>query len=335
MEKRIAPTKFCAETLIPQGLCILAGAPKIGKSWLVLDLCVKVAKGESFLGQPTIKGTVLYLCLEDSLRRIQERLCNIADEVPANVFFATQAGTMESGLEDQIRSFTAAYPDLSLVVIDTFQLIRGTSCDVSYASDYEEVRKIKFLADSLGITILLVHHLRKLGDSDPLNKISGSTGIAGAVDAAYILDKSRRNADIATLCCTGRDIPDRELELKLGKEIHTWEVIQDSLETPDMLLPEIIVMVMEFIMKIRLYSGSNSEFTERFCEFVNVTITAKALKQQMNRYRYKMEEKQIFFRSYRSGGQRMIDIHYCPADEINGTEYDANDASDARNAVPV
>ena len=120
MEKRIAPTKFCVETLIPQGLCILAGAPKIGKSWLVLDLCVKVAKGESFLGQPTIKGTVLYLCLEDSLRRIQERLCNIADEVPANVFFATQAGTMESGLEDQIRSFTAAYPDLSLVVIDTF-----------------------------------------------------------------------------------------------------------------------------------------------------------------------------------------------------------------------
>ena len=163
MEKRIAPTKFCVETLLPQGLCILAGAPKIGKSWLVLDLCVKVAKGEPFLGQPTIKGTVLYLCLEDSLRRIQERLCNIADEVPDNVFFATQAGTMESGLEDQIRSFTAAYPDLSLVVIDTFQLIRGTSCDASYASDYEEVRKIKFLADSLGITILLVHHLRKMG----------------------------------------------------------------------------------------------------------------------------------------------------------------------------
>ena len=260
MEKRLAPTKFCVETLLPQGLCILAGAPKIGKSWLVLDLCVKVAKGEPFLGQPTIRGTVLYLCLEDSLRRIQ---------------------------------------------------------------------------DSLGITILLVHHLRKMGDSDPLNKISGSTGIAGAVDAAYILDKSRRNADIATLCCTGRDIPDRELELKLGKEIHTWEVIQDSLEAPEMLLPDTIVRVIEFIMKIRSYSGSNSEFTERFCEFVNVTITAKALKQQMNRYRYKMEEKQIFFRSYRSGGQRMIDIHYCPADEINGTERDANDASDARNAVPV
>ena len=342
MEKRLSPTKFCVETLLPQGLCILAGAPKIGKSWLVLDLCVKVAKGEPFLGQPTMKGTVLYLCLEDSLRRIQERLCNIADEVPDNVFFATQAGTMESGLEDQIRSFAAAYPDLSLVVVDTFQLIRGTSCDVSYASDYEEVRGVKFLADSLGITILLVHHLRKMGDRDPLNKISGSTGIAGAVDAAYILDKSRRNADTATLCCTGRDIPDRELELKLGNEIHRWEVIKDSLEAPEMLLPDTIVRVMEFIVKIRSYSGSNAEFTEWFCEFANVTISAKALKQQMNRYRYKMEEKHIFFRSYRSGGQRMIDIHYCPADEMNSDdgeiakpEHDANDAEDARNAVPV
>ena len=213
MEKRLAPTKFYVETLLPQGLCILAGAPKIGKSWLVLDLCVKVAKGEPFLSQPTMKGTGLYLCLEDSLRRIQ---------------------------------------------------------------------------DLLGITILLVHHLRKMEDSDPLSKISGSTGITGAADAAYVLDKSRRNADTATLCCAGRD---RGLELKLGKEIYTWEVIQGSLETPEMLLPDTIVRVMEFIMKIRSYSESNAEFTERFCEFANMTISAKALKQQMNRYRYKMEEK--------------------------------------------
>lgn len=98
MDARLAPTKFCVDTLLPQGLSILAGAPKLGKSWLVLDLCVKVAKGESFLGQKTHKGTTLYLCLEDSLRRIQERLCNITDDVPGNVFFATQAGTMVEGL---------------------------------------------------------------------------------------------------------------------------------------------------------------------------------------------------------------------------------------------
>lgn len=162
MDARLAPTRFCVDTLLPQGLSILAGAPKLGKSWLVLDLCVKVAKGEAFLGQKTHKGTTLYLCLEDSLRRIQERLCNITDDVPGNVFFATQAGTMAEGLEEQIRDFAGAHPDLNLVVIDTFQLIRRTDTEGSYANDYEEVRAVKRLADSLGIAILLVHHLRKM-----------------------------------------------------------------------------------------------------------------------------------------------------------------------------
>ena len=328
MDKRLPPAKFCVETLLPQGLCILAGAPKFGKSWLMLDLCLKVAKGEPFLGQSTTKGTTLYLCLEDSLRRIQQRLCNITDEVPGNVFFATQAGTMEEGLEEQIRSFTQSHPELSLVVIDTFQLIRRTDSEVSYASDYEEVRAVKRLADSLGISILLVHHIRKMGDSDPLNKISGSTGIAGATDAVYVLDKSRRSADTATLYCTGRDIPYREMELRLGKEVHVWEVIDDSLETPELLLPEVIQKIISFMAEQKSYVGSNTEFTERICLSAGMNISAKALKQQMNRYRFQMEEHFVFFRSYRSNGQRLIDIRYLPPS-------DESAVSDAQNTVAV
>ena len=74
MDKRLPPTKFCVDTLLPQGLCILGGSPKVGKSWMVLDLCVRVAQGTPLWGLPTSKGDVLYLCLEDSERRIQERL---------------------------------------------------------------------------------------------------------------------------------------------------------------------------------------------------------------------------------------------------------------------
>ena len=288
MDARLAPTRFCVDTLLPQGLSILAGAPKLGKSWLVLDLCVKVAKGEDFLGQKTHKGTTLYLCLEDSLRRIQERLCNITDDVPGNVFFATQAGTMAEGLEEQIRDFAGEHPALSLVVIDTFHLIRRTDTEVSYANDYEEVRAVKRLADSLGIAILLVHHLRKMGDSDPLNKISGSTGISGATDAVFILDKSRRSADTATLCCTGRDIPYREMELRLGKEIHTWEAVSDSLDTPELLLPDVIGKLLSFMREQKHFAGSNAEFTSLFCSSAGLDISSKALKQQMNRYRFQI-----------------------------------------------
>ncbi len=91
MDARPEPTKFCIDTLLPQGLCILGGAPKIGKSWLVLDICVRVAKGEPVWGFQTTKGSVLYLCLEDSLSRISGRLANITDEASDNVFFAIKA----------------------------------------------------------------------------------------------------------------------------------------------------------------------------------------------------------------------------------------------------
>ena len=123
MDMRLVPTKFCVDTLIPQGICILGGAPKIGKSWLVLDLCVRVVKGEPIWNLATHQGTVLYLCLEDTLRRVQERLNSITDDVPKEVYFATTAHILAGGLCDDIRSFVKNHSDTVFVAIDTFQVI--------------------------------------------------------------------------------------------------------------------------------------------------------------------------------------------------------------------
>lgn len=183
----------------------------------MLDLCVRIAKGEQIWNLQTHRGTVLYLCLEDTLRRVQERLNSITDEVPKAVFFATAAHSLTDGLCDDIRSFVKEHPDTVFVAIDTFQVIRSYTADTSYANDYDELRKLKALADELNITLLLVHHLRKQGDSDPLNKLSGTTGISGAVDAVFVLDKSKRSQDNATLVATGRDIEYRELANPLLK----------------------------------------------------------------------------------------------------------------------
>ena len=71
MELELSTPQFCICSLLPQGLCILGGAPKIGKSWLVLDWCVRIAKGEPIWGMETVQGTTLYLCLEDTLQRVQ------------------------------------------------------------------------------------------------------------------------------------------------------------------------------------------------------------------------------------------------------------------------
>lgn len=264
MDMRLVPTRFCVETLLPQGVSMLGGAPKIGKSWMVLDLCIRIAKGEEIWNLPTKKGTTLYLCLEDPLRRVQERLNKITDEVPPNVFFAVAAGTLTDGLDDQIRNFVSEHPDTVLVAIDTFQIIRNRTADTSYANDYEEVRQIKALADELGISVLLVHHLRKQGDSDPLNKLSGTTGISGAMDALFILDKSRRNAAGATLICASRDTGYRELELQLSPETCVWNLVSDSLESPQLILPEEMNGLIAFMKEKISFSGTNSDFADQF-----------------------------------------------------------------------
>ena len=319
MDTRLPKRSFCIETLLPEGISMLGGAPKIGKSWMVLDFGVRIAKGESIWNLPTKPGTVLYLALEDSLARIQDRLCKITDEVPNNLFIATMAGTLADNLCSQIENFVLEHSDTLLVIIDTFQLIRTTT-DISYANDYDEVRKLKTLADKLHISLLLVHHLRKQGDSDPLNKLSGTTGISGAMDAIFILDVSKRHARGATLFCTGRDIESREIELNMSRKTCAWELISDTLDKPDLTLPNEILKLVEFTKSIEQFKGGNTEFAERFCVFSGVEISAKALKQLMNRWRYQLEEKCVYFKSSRSNGQRFLEIRYIPPSVVNDNE---------------
>ncbi len=322
---RLPPAKFCIQTLLPQGVTILGGAPKIGKSWLVMELCIRIAKGEAIWNLSTTQGTTLYLCLEDTLRRVQERLLCITDEVPPNVFFATAAGTLTDGLYEQMQTFLREHPDTVLIAIDTFQMVRGNEKELSYANDYEEVRKLKALADEMNFSVLLVHHLRKQGDSDPLNKLSGTTGISGAADAVFVLEKSRRSQSGATLLCTGRDIEYRELELKFSKENYTWELVQDSMEEP-LLLPQELFSFAAFMRSVRFFSGSNSDLAKQFCEYSGETVSAKGLKQMMNRWRYQLEEEGIVFRSFRSNGQRLVEVSFSECSECDS---DASDSSDA------
>lgn len=235
MDMDLPATKFVIKDLLPQGLAIIGGSPKVGKSWLMLDWCVRIAKGETIWNFPTTKGTTLYVSLEDTASRLQERLLSVTDEAP-NVFFTTFSFKIGEGLEEQIKSFVADHPGTALIVIDTFQMIRNTGSEVSYANDYNEVEILKKFAEELKITILLVHHLRKQGDSDPFNMLSGTNGLAGGVDTMFVLDKSKRCSTNATLYCSGRDIEDRKIELSFDKDNCTWNFVSDNSDNPEMLL---------------------------------------------------------------------------------------------------
>lgn len=310
MELNLPPQSFTVRGLLPQGLSILGGAPKIGKSWMMLDLCIRVAKGESLWGMETKQGTTLYLCLEDTLRRIQHRLNCITEEVSAAAYFATASGTLADDLEAQILQFIRQHPDTVLVVIDTFQMIRSNSNEPSYGGDYEEIQKLKRIADSQRISLLLVHHLRKQGDRDPVNKLSGTTGITGAVDCVFVLDKSRRREDAATLICTGRDIEHRELELRFSKDEFVWSLMADSAKESMGTLPKDMVAFVEFMKQIQTYSGTNTNLAELFSAHSGLPATPKGLKQRMNKWSYRLEDLGVTFYSHETKQGKLVEVWY-------------------------
>lgn len=325
MDMDLPPTQFCIRSLLPQGVVILGGSPKVGKSWLVLDLCIRVAKGEEVWNMKSTKGTTLYFCLEDTYRRVQERLYAITDEVPPNAYFVNSAQSLSSGLTEQIEIFLAEHPDTVLIVIDTFQIIRKESQDSSYASDYDEIRLLKELADRHHLSILLVHHLRKQGDKDPLNKLSGTTGIIGAVDAVYVLEREDRDNPLAKLICTGRDIEHREITLRFDKQKCVWNMEADTLEAPELLLPEIIRKLIEFMKTEKSFIGGNTEFSEKFISFYPCSVDARRLKGMMNHYREQLAEYGVTYTEERDRTKRTLKIEYNPV-------CDAGDVSDAEIA---
>ena len=249
MSQPLTPLNFVVDTLLSQGLHILAGSPKVGKSWLALWLAVTVAKDESVWGMGVKQGTTLYLCLEDSTLRIQNRLFEITEDAPANVHFTTNSNTLGKGLEEQLRAFLTEHPDTVLVIIDTLQMIRGAGYDNTYANDYRDLSVLKHIADTHGISILLVHHLRKMNDDDPMNMISGTTGLSGATDSNFVLRKSQRRENTATLYCTGRDIPYRELALEFDGEDHVWKLLSDDCEQTEQPSERILFLLSELLRR--------------------------------------------------------------------------------------
>ena len=306
------PTHFLVDELIPEGLHILAGAPKIGKSWLALWLCLCVAQGQPLWNFATTQGEVLYLSLEDSFQRIQTRLFDLTEDAPPTLHFAIMADTLRHGLEQQIEQFLAEHPTTKLVVIDTLQRVRSAGGDSNlYANDYQDVGLLKQLADQHHIAILLIHHLRKLHDDDPMNMISGSTGLSGAADSAFVLQKNARSANAASLHCTGRDIPDRTLKLELDEDDHVWKLLADSKtcsSASKISTLQLTKLLSELLRADPEYLGSPSALSAKIDPDGALGITPKKVTRLVRESVAALRESGILADTYRSNGKRWISL---------------------------
>ena len=218
--------------LLYPGTYLFVGAPKLGKSFLMAQLAYHISTGTPLWNYPVRKGTVLYLALEDDYSRLQKRLYQMfGTESAENLYFSVSASQLGSGLDEQLQNFVQEHPDTELIIIDTLQKVREVGGDsYSYANDYDIIARLKQFADNSGVCLMLVHHTRKQKSDDPYDMISGTNGLLGAADGAFLLQKEKRTANAATLDVSGRDQQDQRLYLNRNPEKLIWELERTEAE---------------------------------------------------------------------------------------------------------
>ncbi|MDR7040620.1 hypothetical protein J2X36_005403 [Methylobacterium sp. BE186] len=228
--KCFPPIRYVVPGYIAEGATLLAGRPKLGKSWLMLEVALAVSAGAVCLGGTQCEqGDVLYLALEDNERRLQRRIDKVlgafGGEWPCALAYATEWPRANEGGIERIREWITQAENPRLVIVDVlamFKPVRGDR-ESLYEADYGAIKGLQGLAGEFNIAIVIVHHTRKSGaDSDPFEKVSGTLGLSGAADTTVILD---RDGSGATLYGRGRDVEEIEAAVEFDRETCRWRIL--------------------------------------------------------------------------------------------------------------
>lgn len=295
--------------LLFPGTYLFVGAPKLGKSFFMAQLAYHISTGTPLWDMPTKKGTVLYLALEDDYGRLQKRLYRMfGTESTENLYFSVSAKQLGCGLDEQLGNFINEHPDTVLIIIDTLQKVREIGGDnYSYASDYDIIARLKQLADCYGICLLLVHHTRKQSAEDQFDMISGTNGLLGAADGAFLLRKEKRTGNAATLDVSGRDQQDQRLYLERNTERLIWELEEIETELwkapPEPLLEEIAKCITEDSPD---WEGTATELVN----LLGVDMKPNALSTKLNINASRLwNEYGIRYKNSRSHNGRKMELH--------------------------
>jgi RecA-family ATPase len=294
--------------LLYSGTYLFVGAPKVGKSFFMAQLAYHVSMGIKLWDYEVKKGTVLYLALEDTEKRLQERLFRMySTDSAENLHFTIWAKQLGSGLDEQLQRFVNEHPDTKLIIIDTLQKVCEAGGDkFSYANDYEIVGKLKQFADKNYICLLLVHHTRKQQAEDKFDMISGTNGLLGAADGAFLLQKEKRTSDAATLDTSGRDQQDQRLHLRRDADRLIWQFEKAETELwkapPDPLLEAVAALVTP---ECPSWSGTGTELVDRLGMDMKPNMLSMQLNVNAGRL---LDEHNIRYTNGRSHAGRCITL---------------------------
>lgn len=299
--------------LLYAGVYLFVGAPKVGKSFLMAQLAYHVSTGKSMWEYNVHKYDVAYFALEDDFARIQKRLYRMfGSERNDNLLFATKVDSINGVLEQQLNSFQQTHPNVKLIIIDTLQKIRESSSDYNYGNDYQVISKLKEFADSRGLCLLLVHHTRKQKSEDNFDMISGTNGLLGAADGAFILYKDKRTSNTATLEISGRDQQEQKLILVKNSETLYWELQSKETELWKEPPEPLLEAISEFITAENTdWAGTATELFEK----TNLSIPVNSITKRLNVNAGRLfNEYGIIYKSSRTHDGRRIELHYQPRD---------------------
>ncbi len=296
------------DSLLYSGLYLFVGSPKIGKSFLMAQLAYHISTGTPIWNYKVSKGTVLYLALEDDYSRLQKRLYQMFGTDSAdNLYLSVSASQLNDGLDKQLESFIMKHADTKLIIIDTLQKVREVSSDYSYSNDYEIISRLKRFADNNKICMILVHHTRKQKSDDSFDMISGTNGLLGAADGAFVLQKEKRTANAATLEISGRDQQDQKLYLNRNPDNLIWELERTETELwkepPEPLLQ---VISQKFSESSPAWQGSPTELVSWLG--VDMKPNALSLKLNINAARL-FNEYGIRYSNRHTHSGRVITLH--------------------------
>lgn len=274
-------SKDIVEGLFPVGIHLIAAPPKVGKSRLSLQLAYSVATGENFWDKPVAQGSVLYLSLEDTKKRLQRRSYQMFDinDTP-NLHFAIVSKTINDGLIGQLKSFLEKHNDTKLIIIDTFQKVCDAYNDkVSYSKDYRIISILKELTDEYNICLLLIHHTRKQEADDCFDMISGTNGLFGAVDGAYILIKDHKNVNRIELNGTSRDLAPIRFVLQSNNHNLKWDLIEEKDLEFEKEEDQFLIDISKIVNESKpIWKGTASELAELLTEYISINSITKKLK---------------------------------------------------------
>jgi hypothetical protein len=208
-----------------------------------------------------------------------------------------------TGLLEEIDRHMVAYPTTSLIVIDTFEHIRNrdTTKQTLYSADYSDIKSLRQLTSKYEMTLLLVHHTRKMhDDNDPINNVSGSTGLTGATDGNWVLEKTKRTENHAKLTIDNRDTEGFCFDLKFNSDTCHWEYVGNNtgVENAD----EDIAILLDDLLENE-WQGTATELSNALRALdTTATITPANLSKQLRRIDKFLQKEFCIKTSFKKSG---------------------------------